>query len=194
MSTKASNLPPGVKKHKFTRIRDFGSVAKAALDVGGSLQFTLDQIPGYLEFNNLYDAYSIDSVDVTFVWWQPYTGASASAAQCPTMIVTRDYDDAGTPATFAEVGEYSDATLHPFSLAKNSFTMTVKPRVSRTVYRTGVTSGYGWGSQSEIIDAASVDVPHYGLKWFTTAYSNTYTPDSNIRVYIKYHVTGYASR
>lgn len=194
MSKSASALPPGVRRHKFTRTRDFGTIAKSALDAGGSLQFTLDQVPGYAELTALYDAYSIDSVDVTFVWYQAFTGPGVAFAQSPVMIVTRDYDDANAPATFADVGEYSDATLHPFSVANNKFTVNVKPRVAKQLYRAGVSSGFSWGGQSEIVDAGTVDVPHYGLKWFTDFYSTTYTPDMNIRVFIKYHITGYAAR
>jgi hypothetical protein len=194
MSTGRAGLPPGVRVHKFTRTRDFGTVAKAALDTGGSLQFSLDQVPGYTEFTNLYDAYSIDSVDITFVWWQPYSGVTSGAAQSPCMIITPDYDDAATPATFDEVGEFSTASLHPMSLAKNSFTITVKPRVATSLFRAGVTSGYGWGGQSQVIDCGTADVPHYGLKWFTMFHSNTYTPDSSIRMIIRYNLSCYASR
>lgn len=194
MSTSRSGLPPGVRVHAFSRTVDFGIVPKAALDTGSSLRFSLDQIPGYTEFTNLYDAYSIDSVDVTFVWWQPYSGASTGTAQAPCMIITPDYDDASAPATFAEVGEYSTAVIKPFSLAKTHYTMTVKPRVSNQVYKSAVASGYSWGSQSTIIDAGDANVPHFGLKMFTSFYSNTYTPDSGIRIYIKYNLSGYAQR
>lgn len=193
-SGKGTNqLPTGVRAHKFTRTRDFGVIAKSALDTGGSLQFTLDQVPSYAELTTLYDAYSIDKVEVTFVWFSPFTGAATGAAQMPIMMVTPDFDDANPVTTVGEIGEYGQARVVPFNLARNSHTVTIAPRAAKQVYR-GVTSGFSWAEKSAIIDAGNVDVPHYGLKWFTQFYNSTYTPDSLIRIYIKFHITGYAVR
>lgn len=189
-----SKLPPGVKAHKFTRIRDHGTVIKFAADTGTGLQFTLDQIPGFGDITTAYDAYSIDKVDVTFVWNCPYSGALSANAQFPNMVVARDYDDVLAPVTFAEVGEYSDSQLLAFNMSKSRHTITVVPRVAKTYYKAGVSSGYGWGDASAVLDSANIDIPHYGLKWYTNYYSTTYTPQSEIRVYIKYYLTGYASK
>lgn len=187
-------LPPGVKRTKLVRTRDFGIVNKVALDTGGSLQFTLDQVPGQAEITALYDAYSIDKVEIHFVWSQPTQGAAPGASVAPLMLCTRDYDDALPPVTYDTVGEYADASLLVFGLANNHHVVTVQPRVAKTLFRTGVTSAYGWGAQSEIIDAANIDVPHYGLKWFTRYYNSTGQPDSFINIHIKYYLSGYAQR
>lgn len=193
-SGKGTNqLPAGVRAHKFTRTRDFGLVSKAALDTGGSLQFTLDQVPSYAELTTLYDAYSIDRVEVTFVWFAPYVGATAGAAQMPVMVITPDYDDANPVTTVNEIGEYGQARVVPFTTAKNSHTISVVPRAAKQMFR-GVTSGYSWAEKSAVIDAGNIDVPHYGLKWFTQHYNSTYHPDSLIKIYVKFHLTGYAVR
>lgn len=190
----SSRLPPGVKAHKFTRLRDFGAVPKSALDSGYALQFTLDQLPNYAEIQAMYDAYSIDKVEVTWHWYQPYVGPTSAEAQAPCIVCTPDYDDALTPTTLSEVSEYSTSRMFPFSTSANSHSITVYPRVAKTLYRTGISSGYAWGDKSTMIDAIYADAPHYGLKWFTSCYSTTYTPASAIRIYIKYYMTGYSPK
>ncbi len=184
-----NQLPPGVVAHRLVRLRDFGSISSAALDQGGSLQFTLDQVPGYAELTNMYDAYSIDKVEVTFVWTK-----GNAAVDFPCMVVTQDYDDATAPATVGEVGEYNSSRLLTFTPAMNKQVVTVEPRCAQTVFRTGVTSAYSWGTKSQIIDAANADCPHYGLKWFLVNYNTTYQPTSIMKVYLRFHLTAYATR
>jgi hypothetical protein len=172
----------------------YGLVPKAAVDRGGGLEFRVDQLPGSAEFSQLYDAYSIDKVEVSFVWYQPFAGAAPGAARAPVMYITRDYDDGNIPTTLGEVLEFGDCKLKAFSLVNNVHTVVVEPRSAVSTYRAGVTSGFTWGSKSAIIDAGSLDVSHYGLRYWTTAHNTTDTPDSQILIVMKYHLSGYASR
>lgn len=190
----SKDLPPGTRIAKITRIRDFGSVSNVALDAGGSLQFTLDQVPGHPEITAMYDGYSIDQVDVTFTWVAPFSSTTSASAVAPIMMLATDYDDALPPTTSDQVGEFSTARLRPFSVANNTFTVSVKPRVAMQLFRSGVTSAYGWGKSSQIVDAANIDVPHYGLKWFTKYYNTGINPSANINIHLKFHLTLYASR
>jgi hypothetical protein len=158
------------------------------------ISFSLNQVPEFAELTALYDAYSIDKVEITFVWAKPYTGPAAGDARTPTMLITRDYDDANAPVTFDEVGAYSDSRLVPLSIARPTYTIPVEPRTAKALFRSGVSSAYGWGEKSAVIDAANADVPHFGLKLWTTDYNSTETPNSFIKIFIKFHITGYATR
>lgn len=194
MSGRTDQLPPGVKRHTFTRIVDFGFAPKGAVDLGGALQFNMNQLPGVAELTNTYDAYSIDKVDVTFQWVQPFASSTAANAHTPVMIVTRDYDDAEPPLSFGETCEYADAKLCPYSLHKPTYTISVEPRVATTVFRSGVTSGYSWGRKGQIIDFGNPDVPHYGLKYWNQFHNSTSFPATAIRVYGVVHFSCYAAR
>lgn len=175
-------IPDGYKVHAFSRIRANGGILMGALDLGRSFAFNFAQLPDFGEFANLYDAYSIDKVELTWVL------VNNDNNEYPVLIAAPDYDDATVPATVNEVVTHEQCIVVPFSATKRSHTMVIKPRFSATAYRTGVTSAYTWGTPGTLLDIATTDTPYYGIKYWLDNYNTADTPTAQMRVYIKYHV------
>jgi len=70
--------------HRFVR-RDFVPVdpGSAGVGVGYALSFSLDQLPNYTDFTNLFDHYVIEAVDITLI-----PGINAvQIAYCPDLMM-----------------------------------------------------------------------------------------------------------
>lgn len=175
-------LPDGYKIHGFSRIRSNGGIAPAAVDVGRSFSFAFNQLPDFAEFTTLYDAYSIDKVEVTWVL------INNDNNEYPILLVAPDFDDATAPATVNEVTTSELCTVVPFSATKRAHTMVIKPRFAATAFRTGVTSAYTWGAPGTLLDMAVTDTPYYGCKYWLENFNSVDTPLAAFRVYFTYHV------
>lgn len=175
-------IPDGYKIHKFSRIRANGGITLAAVDVGRSLSFAFNLLPDFGEFTTLYDAYSIDKIEVTWVL------VNNTAEEYPVLLVAPDYDDATAPATISDVTTHELCRIVPFSASKRSHTETIVPRFAATAFRTGVTSAYTWGPVGTLLDMATTDTPYYGLKYWLDNYNSVDTPNAAFRVYYTFHV------
>lgn len=175
-------LPPGLTAQGFVRYKDNLTIGLPALDSGYSFAFNLAQVPDSAEFTSLYDAYIIDQVDMRFV-----LTANADNAY-PVLLAALDYDDASAMSSQNEILTRQGAMVMPFSATVREHTVSVKPRVAMTAFRSGVSSAYGWGAPNQLIDIALTDVPYYGIRTWFTNYNTTDTPGAVIRVFIKYHM------
>lgn len=175
-------LPPGLQAQSFIRHRDNGYLPIAAFDGGSGWQFSLDQVPDYSEFADLYDAFIIDRVDLHFVL------VSNNLGKYPVLVASRDYDDAGTPPSEDSVLTRQGAEILPFTANRREHTITVYPRCVMTAFRTGITSAYGWSKPGQLLDIAVPDVPFYGIKTWMTDYNTSFSPDARIRVYFTFHM------
>lgn len=176
------SLPAGYYAQKFVRHRDNGGIGLAVTDLGVGWSFSLNAVPDFAEFTTLFDAYIIDQVDIHFVL------DNNKAEQYPTLLIAPDYDDANAPATENEVLTHQGCKILPFSPNKREHTFSVKPRVAMAVYRTGVTSSYGWSRPGQLMDIATTDTPWYGMKSWLVNYNSTDTAGARVRVYQTYHL------
>lgn len=175
-------LPPGLTAQSFVRVKDNFTIGLPALDSGYPFAFSLSQVPDNGEFADLYDAYIIDQVDMHFI-------LQANAAdKYPILLAALDYDDAGAMSSQNEILTRQGAKVLPFSATVREHTISVKPRVAMTAFRSGVSSGYGWGGPNQLIDIALTDVPFYGIRTWFANYNTSDTPGAEIRMYIRYHM------
>jgi len=141
---------------------------------GFSYQFQLNDLPGFTDFVNLFDAYKITKVklELTIPYtnapiWDSTTGPVAGQNRgTAEMIMVEDHDDAGTPASsevgFNEIREYSKSKLYLFSRGRIA-KIVIKPCILYETYRTAITTGYS-PKYSQWIDTDHYDVKHYGVR------------------------------
>jgi hypothetical protein len=175
------DLPAGYRAHSFVRHRDNGGITLSPVDFGNGWSFNMAQIPDFGEFTTLYDAYCLDSVTMKFVLFNNV------AEKYPTLLLAPDYDDAAAPTAEADLLTMEGCRVLPFTPSKRDHTITVRPRVAQTLFRTGVTSSYGWGKSGQLVDIATTDTPHYGVRSWVVNYNSTDTAGAVIRVFITYH-------
>lgn len=181
--TKVLDLPKGYKAQTFVRTRQNGQLAiPAALDGGLAWVFQLADIPDFSDFANLYDAYVIDQVDVTYIV------ENTSPGQFPVLMYAPDYDDGSTPLTDTQVSTHQGVKIHAFDECHRSYTMTVRPRALNAAFKPGVTSAYTWAPEGVICDMANTDIQHYGIKTWLSHYNAVDTPQTRIRTFLRYHI------
>lgn len=73
----------------------------------------------------------------------PHKDTTTGLQKYPVLLMAPDYDDATTPTTVAEIEEYGkNVRIMQFGPDRNVIRYSLVPRVSNTLYRTGVTSAY----------------------------------------------------
>ncbi len=162
----------------FVRTHEIGVISKSAGDAGHGFWFKLSNLPGYLEFTNLFDHYRITGVTLMFVNFMN------TANIYPTLFVCGDQDDAGVPAALNELLEISTTEILPFSANRNTYERRIQPRfnVPTVAGATFTSNPTSW------LDCAYPDVTHYGVKVWITDYNSSYHAGTGIRVYARYEV------
>lgn len=113
----------------------------------------------------------------------------------PVITYAHDYDDVITPTSRNEIFEYGrNCHVEQFSATRPVIKTVITPRISNTVFQTGLSSAYTLAAPGTLVDAANNAVPHYGLKWWTDNYNTGAFTGGGILVFAKYHVTLVASR
>jgi len=157
----------------------------AATATFASIAFSLDQMPNYTEFTQLYDQYKIRKVKVewvnqrsvntdsyTFSIVDPTTGivtGGTSTRIFPEIWTVIDRDDTAPPTTLGEMLEYQSLRV---TKGATRHKRILRPKFAVPVFR-GALSADGYMPRSGWIDCSYPDVPHYGIK---DAYVN---PDNN---------------
>lgn len=123
-----------------------------------SMNFSLDQLPGYTDFTAAFDQYKIAQVHLRFTP-RPYVGTAPNFGYTPDYILTAiDYDDS-TAVSSAMLLQFQTLLI---SATDKPFERTLVPRVAESVYTGAAFSGYA--NTTTWLDVASPDVRHYGLK------------------------------
>jgi hypothetical protein len=176
------DLPPGYTAQTFVRTRDNGQLSFAAVDGGLGWDFALADVPDYSEFTTLYDAYTLDKVDITYVLENNTPG------QYPVLYHAPDYDDAGTPLTVNSVTTHQNVRVHAFSENARSVTFSIVPRCLAATYQPGVSSAYAWAKSGTIVDMANTTAKFYGAKTWLSHFNSIDTPGARIRTILRYHM------
>lgn len=179
---KKLDLPGGYRAQTFVRSRENGQLTVPAFDAGLTWFFQLADVPDVSDFANLYDAYVIDQVDITYILENNNPG------QYPILLWAPDYDDGTIPTNSNQVMTHQNVKHHAFSENKREVTISVRPRALNVAYKPGVTSGYTWAPDAVICDMANLDIQHYGIKTWVSHYNSTDTPGARIRTLLKYHL------
>lgn len=157
--------------------------------LGGSMQWTIADVPSSSEFTTLFDRYEIEQVDVEVNCTQN-SATVGIVNSMPTITYVPDFDDATVPANPSTISQYQRAKTWTFRGDGKPLKFSVKPRVQVPVYRTGVTFAYQAGGPHTLVDLGNTDVPHYGLKFFLENLLSGTSPiqgETNITFKCKYH-------
>ena len=104
----------GPKVYSFKRTYNLGTGATSALTptLNGS-NYSLNDLPGYLEFTNLFDYYKITGIRVRLIPYQTQsnsTGTVNNASNVPIFYVV-DTSDNTPPASVEELCEYENCKI-----------------------------------------------------------------------------------
>lgn len=135
---------------------------------------------------NLYDQYKIDYIDCYFVPLNQPVIATTTSQGSGILFTAVDYDDTGTPASLAVVLNYANVKMHP---AGQAHTLSFKPHVAVSAYSGGAFGAFG-NQASQWIDAASMSVTHFGVKYAITGSANWPV----WRMICRYHLSFKSSR
>lgn len=132
---------------------------------GVGIKSMLQSVIDYTDFTHLFDRYKIIGVKYKFMFQNNVStvnGRSQPNAPLPLITYAFDGDDAGVPASRGVVSQKSYAKQRILN-GNNMFSLYVKPRVDKAVYRSGTTSAYS-SERAPWLDSTYTDVEHYGLK------------------------------
>lgn len=136
-------------------------VSSTTLVVSTSFVFKLSDLPQYTTFTSMFDTYRILSVNIKFI---PRTNIDAGVngnAYSTTMFYAIDYDDINVLGTISALQEFGGCKAIS---SHKTFSVTIHPKVARTIFQGGVSSAYEEPKSGVWIDAAYPNVEHYGLR------------------------------
>lgn len=176
-------VQPRPSIHRFTRAIAYADLPKPPSDGGFGVAFTLGDLPDYSEFVNLFDQYSLDWVDYTFILKSPY---GVSGTPPPIIYFAEDHDSSTSPS-LNDMLESQNVQVATFSADRTMIKFRVRVNTLRQVYRTALTTGYERAPPGTWIDSSQADVPHYGVKYFVQNYNTAATPATSLGVMLRYH-------
>lgn len=156
--------------------------------------FNLDDINGASSYKNLFEYYRIDKVVVTFRYKS--TGAQARNDPSgfprvnevnPLLYFKVDHNDIDSDSLLL-MRQSMKTKEKQLSNDKPEFTITLKPAVQAEAYKSSIATTYipKWGQWLSTDDGT---VPHYGLKAYATAYSDSSIDAGQIVVSFKYYIS-----
>lgn len=155
------------KTHMFKRNVELLDVASGATDTFGAYNFSLNDVPGVTEFEQLYDSFRINMVKVSFiplsnVTVSSSTGAStALTAYSNRLFTVIDKNDSVPAASIDELRQYSTVKWSPNSRIHKRI---IYPRLISETSGAGTynVKGKPWIAMNS---TASLNSNYYGLKW-----------------------------
>lgn len=125
--------------------------------------FSLNDMPGFTEFQALYDQYKIKAVKVSlFPKFSQSEGPDATmlnSNNLPQVMSILDYDSLATPWLISDLVQYQNLKV---SRGNRVHTRYLKPRNLIQMYNGIASTGYAV-SRSMWLDTSNSSIPHYGL-------------------------------
>lgn len=157
-------------RHSFRRWCAAENIDLTGQAYTAGMEFKMSDLPGNLEFGDLYDRYKITTVVLRFrIVNNPDAIRTTmsntdwnSSNVFPRLFYCKDYDDSSAESLGAlrERSKTKMVVLKPNKYHK----IVIKPAVTIQTYRTPTTTGYS-PSWNQWIDMAQNNVPYYGLKY-----------------------------
>jgi len=171
--------------HTFTRVAGSNEIVKGSLDLGQGVAFRLTDMPGYAEFQSLFDQYRINWVEYIFILKSPVTAGTP----LPILYWAEDHDSDSAPG-LADIVQAQSTQIVTFGTNRTMVKFRVRPNPLRQVYRSAVTTGYERAPNGVWLDCYSApDVPHYGVKYFIQNYNSTTANANIISVALRYNLS-----
>lgn len=148
--------------HRFVR-RDIRTLDLGTVGAGSGFAYTfsLNSLPNSSDFQNLFDSYAIDKVDIALL-------AGTAVLQ---VYGAPDYDDSVAPVGVADLIERQNVLVRSLNVAATQqFRASIVPRVHMpSAFGTGVVMA----PAGQRLDAADASTPHYGYKFWIQPSSGT---------------------
>ncbi len=191
--------PLALKPHAFVErlTADTITVNSEASASGLFKTFNLDQVAQASNYKALFEYYTINKIVVEFRYKsvsQVATGYSASSGTLvipnevnPVLYFKIDHNDI-TADTLATMKESSKTKEHQFTNDKPNFSIQLKPAVQSEAYKSSIATTYipKWGQQLSTADGT---VPHYGLKAYCVAFTDSTVNPGVLDVQYKMYFT-----
>lgn len=165
--------------YKTTITPDISNVAK------GGLAFSLGDLPGAGEFQNLFDQYRISGIKLQFSLNLDPAAQSASTAVYPRMYYVIDQDSNDPPGSSDDLRQYGHCR---YALVQPNRTLNlfIRPKPLTQIYDSNITTAYrtdrrGW------IDLANPNCPHYGFRYVIEQFNNGL--GMNVQVHATYYIS-----
>lgn len=153
--------------HYFTRFQDGGTIVAATSTTTTFATFflRLQDIPGYTEFQAMYDFYKINAVQVRFIPLFNSSDGSFNVNEYSTRIATViDYNDDGTPTSMNDLRQRENCKISPYNKIHKRF-FHPKPIVAIDEDAgSGTNTGFGQTQKTPWVSCASDAVQWHGLK------------------------------
>lgn len=177
-------IPRGVRNqvHHFMRRNTTSVSYPGAAIYRNSIGMTLDYLPNYTEFTNLYDLFRLNFVVATFRPRFDISAQTPTNAIYPRLYWARDQTDENPPATLAELQQYQRCKMAVITPVKG-VTIKFKPNVVDNVYGSTLTTS--WSPKfKQWIESAQHQTRHYGVKYVIDMWSSAITNiDIEYKVY-----------
>jgi len=123
--------------------------------------FTLNSLPDYAEFTNLFDQYKICAIKQKFIFDKCSADAnSVTSSLLPNIYSVLDRDD---DTALTAIDDYCQYDTLKMKRINNPFKRYFRPRMATAVYQ-GAFTGYAQGGNMWV-DTGSPGVEYYGHKW-----------------------------
>lgn len=148
--------------YRFKRMTYYTSIASSAsLPVYGAFNFKLSDIPTASEFTNLFDAYRIRGVKLTFM--PKVTSNDQNSNNYGTFTFVPDYDDAVSPTSNLDLMQHQSCRVKQPSC--RPFTCYMRPRPAIALYQPSAFTAYSQAPLKTWVDCNNVNVEYYGFKY-----------------------------
>lgn len=148
----------------YTRYASLGTIAyvSGSTQYGGSV-FSLDQLPNYSDFTNLYDFYKIKGIKISFIPTANVTLGTNTATNGLTLYNNRiftviDYNDAGVPTSIDELREYKNCKWSPYNRIHKRY-FSPNPLADATDDSTISLQNKPW------VPTTNYNMDYYAIKW-----------------------------
>lgn len=155
--------------------------------------FKLNDLPGYSEYQSLYDQYKITGVQFKLIplFNSVSTAGNAVAAVLHSVV---DIDDITAPLASTtgidDLRQYQKSYRTSNMISGRSITRFIRPNIMLPGYDYGTTLSKAMSKKSDWIDSANPDIAHYGFKFIVEAYNYTAVASTlAYKVELKYYLT-----
>lgn len=126
--------------------------------VGSS--FALANVPNFTNWTINFDKFRLESVEIVFM--PSRSQQNTGSVPTPMFYCAPDFDSDAAPSSVAALLRLPRSTTSPFT---TGLRRKFKPRIAKTIYKSGVSSAYGEGDADQWIDCSNADTPHFGFSY-----------------------------
>lgn len=169
----------GQKVFLYKRFVDLGTIAAdSALNVYSGFDFRLNDLPGWSEFQSLYDSYKINAIKIKFIPSQTVSNSLSTVAnnQNTRFISVIDYNDDSNPTSIDDLRQYH--TCKVTNAFKTHTRYIYKPK-----YVIGASQSRMW------ISTTTPSTAWYGLKVAIEPMGSTVSTSMNYHIEGKYYLS-----